>query len=158
MLGGKWDQLPPNAWQPFGFGTRGCIGRAFAWQEMQLVISSIIQRFDLSMVDPSYTLKLKQSLTIKPDHFSIQAKLRSDRVVPSLLSAPAATPTRLSAPALRGVEASGRQPIYILFGGNSGTCESFANRVATAAFTNGMWYSVTHDSGPHVLEKASQLR
>ena len=29
--------LPPNAWKPFGNGKRGCIGRAFAWQEALLV-------------------------------------------------------------------------------------------------------------------------
>jgi cytochrome P450/NADPH-cytochrome P450 reductase len=32
-----FDKLPKNAWKPFGNGMRGCIGRAFAWQEAQLV-------------------------------------------------------------------------------------------------------------------------
>jgi cytochrome P450 / NADPH-cytochrome P450 reductase len=37
MLGEAFDKLPPNAWKPFGNGKRGCIGRAFAWQEALLV-------------------------------------------------------------------------------------------------------------------------
>ena len=66
----------PNAWQPFGFGLRACIGRAFAWQEVILVMASIIQKFDLEMVDPNYELEILQSLTIKPKNFRIKAKLR----------------------------------------------------------------------------------
>lgn len=38
MLDEEFKRLPPNAWKPFGNGKRGCIGRAFAWQEALLVI------------------------------------------------------------------------------------------------------------------------
>ncbi|KAJ7257292.1 fatty acid hydroxylase [Mycena rebaudengoi] len=58
MLDGKFEALP------FGYGVRACIGRAFAWQEVLLVMSSLIQKFDLSFVDPSYVMNLKQTLTI----------------------------------------------------------------------------------------------
>jgi cytochrome P450/NADPH-cytochrome P450 reductase len=37
MLEENFNKLPKNAWKPFGNGARGCIGRAFAWQESQLV-------------------------------------------------------------------------------------------------------------------------
>jgi len=37
MLDKNFNKLPKNAWKPFGNGSRGCIGRAFAWQEAQLV-------------------------------------------------------------------------------------------------------------------------
>ncbi|KAJ3787486.1 cytochrome P450, partial [Lentinula aff. detonsa] len=73
MLKENFELLPPNAWQPFGFGMRSCIGRAFAWQEMCLVLSSIVQRFDLSLVDPSYELQITQAITIKPKDFRILA-------------------------------------------------------------------------------------
>jgi cytochrome P450 / NADPH-cytochrome P450 reductase len=95
MLDGKFEALPVsicslhiqvlsrtninfqrNAWQPFGYGLRACIGRAFAWQEAILVMASIVQKFDLELVDPNYELELQQSLTIKPKNLRIRAKLR----------------------------------------------------------------------------------
>ncbi|KAJ3999405.1 cytochrome P450 [Lentinula boryana] len=76
MLKENFELLPPNAWQPFGFGMRSCIGRAFAWQEMCLVLSSIVQRFDLALVDPSYELQTTQAITIKPKDFRILARQR----------------------------------------------------------------------------------
>ncbi|TFY58023.1 hypothetical protein EVJ58_g6664 [Rhodofomes roseus] len=72
MLGGKFEALPSNAWQPFGFGMRACIGRAFALQEMLLITALIFQRFDVMMDDPSYELAIKQTLTIKPKDFRIR--------------------------------------------------------------------------------------
>ncbi|KAE9403346.1 cytochrome P450 [Gymnopus androsaceus JB14] len=77
MLDGRFDSLPPNSWQPFGFGARGCIGRPFAWQEVSLVMASIVQKFDLSFVDPAYNLELKQTLSLKPKDLFIHAKLRN---------------------------------------------------------------------------------
>ena len=68
---------------------RACIGRPFAWQEVILVYASIVQKFDLEMVDPSYTLELHQSLTIKPKNFYIRASLRTDG--PALISIPSAS-------------------------------------------------------------------
>ncbi|THU90609.1 cytochrome P450 [Dendrothele bispora CBS 962.96] len=76
MLNGKFESLPPNAWQPFGYGMRSCIGRSFAWQEMCLVLASIVQHFDLSLADPSYVLEMTQAITIKPKNFYIHAKPR----------------------------------------------------------------------------------
>lgn len=37
MLEEGFHKLPANSWKPFGNGKRGCIGRAFAWQEALLV-------------------------------------------------------------------------------------------------------------------------
>ena len=60
------EKLPPNAWKPFGNGQRACIGRPFAMQEAQLVMSMILQRFDLIEEDPSYQLWSAETLTLKP--------------------------------------------------------------------------------------------
>jgi cytochrome P450/NADPH-cytochrome P450 reductase len=76
MLDENFDQLNkefPNAWKPFGNGTRGCIGRPFAWQEALLVIAILLQNFDFEFEDPNYTLALKQTLTVKPANFKIRA-------------------------------------------------------------------------------------
>ncbi|KAK0486339.1 fatty acid hydroxylase [Armillaria novae-zelandiae] len=128
MMDGKFEALPPNAWQPFGFGLRGCIGRPFAWQEVMLVLTSIIQKFDLSLADPSYTLQISQSLTIKPKDLKIQAKLRTNGPHISSMSHPH---PRIMEPA------DSKSPLYVLYGSNTGTSEAFAQRIASEAATYG---------------------
>ena len=59
-------KMPRHAYKPFGNGQRACIGRQFAMTEATLVLGMILQRFKL--VDHTrYQLKIKESLTIKPD-------------------------------------------------------------------------------------------
>ncbi|KAJ8077444.1 hypothetical protein PM082_001874 [Marasmius tenuissimus] len=134
MMDGKFEALPPNAWQPFGFGMRGCIGRPFAWQEVALVMASVFQKFQLEFVDPSYNLELKQALTVKPKDPFIRARLRSNG--PPLFTAP-----RGQAKAASAVESGisvlaasdKRVPMYLLYGSNTGTSEAFAQRVGNDA-------------------------
>ena len=75
------EKLPPNAWKPFGNGQRACIGRPFAMQEAQLLMSMILQRFDLIEDDPSYQLTVAETLTLKPQGFRIRVKRRGRRLV-----------------------------------------------------------------------------
>ncbi|KAF5368039.1 hypothetical protein D9758_004480 [Tetrapyrgos nigripes] len=131
MLDGKFEALPPNAWQPFGFGTRGCIGRPFAWQEIQLVMSSVVQKFDLYLDDPAYTLELQQGLTVKPKNLRIRAKLR--HTAPRLYATPSSQllPERTQNQSKSSVTpVAARKPMYILYGSNTGTSEGFAQRIA----------------------------
>lgn len=138
-LDGKFEALPPNAWQPFGFGMRACIGRAFAWQEILILMASIVQKFDLVMDDPSYDLRLKQALTIKPDGFYIRAIPRAGKhalVAPrssTLLSHGTTVPKPVSVSS----DGAQKQPLYVLYGSNTGTAESFAQRIASEAPTHG---------------------
>ncbi|CAF4142080.1 unnamed protein product, partial [Rotaria sp. Silwood1] len=55
---------------------RACIGRSFAWQESLLTIALILKHFNLEFVDPSYNLRIKQTLTIKPEGFKIRVRSR----------------------------------------------------------------------------------
>ncbi|NRB04093.1 MAG: cytochrome P450, partial [Rhodobacteraceae bacterium] len=70
---------PASAYKPFGNGQRACIGRQFAIQEATLIIGMILQRFEL-IDHTNYELKIKESLSIKPDGFKMKVKLRDDIV------------------------------------------------------------------------------
>ncbi|TCD71958.1 hypothetical protein EIP91_000090 [Steccherinum ochraceum] len=135
MMNGKFEALPPNAWQPFGFGSRACIGRALAIQEAQIALACVVQKFNLSMADPNYELQLKQSLTLKPNHFYIHASPRADkahlRISQPSTSAPKGPPAKgpNSAPGSQ----DGGHPLHVLYGSNTGSSESFAQRIASDA-------------------------
>ncbi|OBZ71165.1 hypothetical protein A0H81_08482 [Grifola frondosa] len=169
MLDAKFEALPPNAWQPFGFGTRACIGRPFAWQEAQIALVSVLQKFDLTLEDPSYELALKQTLTIKPNNFFIHAIPRAGK--PRLLAVPSSTLLQSEGGAPAGAakavvvdDGTPKQSLYVLYGSNTGSSEAFAQRIATDASSYGFRASIgTLDSatarvptdGPVVIITAS---
>jgi cytochrome P450/NADPH-cytochrome P450 reductase len=62
--------------QPFGTGVRAYIGRAFAWQEALMVMAMLLQNFSFQLDDPSYNLRIKQTLTIKPLGLKMRSTLR----------------------------------------------------------------------------------
>ncbi|MGW5161842.1 cytochrome P450, partial [Nonomuraea wenchangensis] len=62
----------PAAYKPFGNGERACIGRQFALTEARLALAMILRRFALSDPD-AYRMKIKQTLTLKPDGFTLRA-------------------------------------------------------------------------------------
>jgi cytochrome P450 / NADPH-cytochrome P450 reductase len=130
------EQLPPNSWKPFGNGQRSCIGRGFALQEATLFLAMMLQRFDLSAADPNYQLKIKQTLTIKPDGLHMYARRRPVKIV----EAGSAAPQRATAPDRQAV-ANGI-PIRVLYGSNAGTSQAFAQRIANDARSRGYTSSV----------------
>lgn len=132
------EQLPPNAWKPFGNGGRACIGRGFAMQEAQMVLTMILQRFTLTEVDPGYQLKIAETLTLKADGFRVHARRRDDVAIRSRSKIPASAPRTLS-PASASAEAAGgaTTPLLVLYGSNSGSCEAFAGRIAQEAAAQG---------------------
>ncbi|HYX51254.1 MAG TPA: cytochrome P450, partial [Ktedonobacteraceae bacterium] len=71
------QRRPNNAYKPFGTGQRACIGRQFAMQEATLVLAMLLQRFHL-IDHKRYQLKIKQTLSLKPDGLTIQVKKRTD--------------------------------------------------------------------------------
>lgn len=132
------SQLPPNAWKAFGNGARACIGRPFALQEAQLVLAMMLQRFDFVLDDPSYTLKIRETLTLKPDGLRIRARARRPAgasVRGTLPVAPSKVPAE---PAVsRSAAAGDATPLLVLYGSNTGSCEAFANRIAGDAPSRG---------------------
>ncbi|KAF7551931.1 hypothetical protein G7Z17_g4675 [Cylindrodendrum hubeiense] len=131
----------PNSWKPFGNGMRGCIGRPFAWQEALLVMVMLLQNFNF-VLDPNYTFDVKQTLTIKPKDMHMRAILR-DGLTPTTLERRLAGIVKPEKKAARAAtngateDSESGVPVTILYGSNSGTCESLARRVATDAAAHG---------------------
>ena len=69
---------PTNAFKPFGNGQRACIGQQFAMQEATLVLGMILRRFEL-IDHANYQLRVKETLTIKPEGFTMKVRLRGRR-------------------------------------------------------------------------------
>jgi cytochrome P450/NADPH-cytochrome P450 reductase len=122
-------------------------GRAFAWQEAIIALATIFQRFEFRMGEPSYTLELKQSLTIKPDGFYFYATPRpcAPAPAPALVvgtktTAPTSdnkSDTHVSAGDTGKGKDGETMPLHVLYGSNTGSSEAFAQRIASAASGKG---------------------
>lgn len=132
------EEFPDN-WKPFGNGKRACIGRPFAWQEALLAMAILFQNFNFTMVDPNYHLEIKETLTLKPDHFNMRAALRHG-MTPTELEHHLAG-NRVGDQGSRQVKGKAapeagkgkEKPLAIYYGSNSGTCEALAQRLASDA-------------------------
>ena len=122
---------PVHAYKPFGNGQRACIGRQFAMQEATLVLGMILQRFQL-IDHTGYQLKIRESLSIKPDGFRMKVKLRHDvvRGTGRVEAEPEAAPETVRRP-------SHGTPALVLYGSNLGTTEEIARHLARQAEVNG---------------------
>ena len=130
------DALPPNAFRPFGSGQRACIGRQFALQEATLVLGMLMQRFEF--VDhANYQLKIKESLTLKPDGLTITVRPRAGRTWGSTrVRCGGGRDPRSPALAVAPADRHGT-PLLVLFGSNLGASEDIASRIARDASDRG---------------------
>ncbi|MGW2466922.1 bifunctional cytochrome P450/NADPH--P450 reductase [Streptomyces bauhiniae] len=111
-----------HLFKPFGNGERACIGRQFALHEATLLLGLLVHRYRL-LDHADYQLKIKASLTIKPDGFSLKLARRTNDerrkpVATSVISGAkdaAATVRRATGTALT-----------LLHGSNLGTCSGIA--------------------------------
>ncbi|KXT16759.1 hypothetical protein AC579_5468 [Pseudocercospora musae] len=141
FLNGGVQSLPPNSWKPFGTGARACIGRAFAEKEMVMNVAMVLQHVQLEFAHPNYDLKLKSTLTIKPDGFRIRVKRRPGKSLYTGIPGGMQEHHEANARPLATSQArpdEGGKPLAIFFGGNSGTCEGFAQELQTSAASQGI--------------------
>ncbi|KAF1345633.1 cytochrome P450 [Lizonia empirigonia] len=87
----------------------------------------------LSLDDPSYQLRIKQTLTTKPDGFRMRARLREkwaavrERALGALVGHGG---MHIEQTKKISEEASTKVPIHIYYGSRTGTCEALASRLA----------------------------
>jgi cytochrome P450 / NADPH-cytochrome P450 reductase len=124
-------RIPAHAWKPFGNGQRSCIGSAFAIQEATLVLAMLLQRFEFWEPAP-YELVIRETLTLKPQGFKIQARLRKP-----IQRGVTTKPEAAAAPAAQAAAAGHGTPLLLLYGSNSGASEAFARQIASDGATRG---------------------
>ncbi|KAF4550017.1 Cytochrome P450-like protein 65 [Elsinoe fawcettii] len=153
MMEENFSKLPKEAWKPFGNGMRGCIGRPFAWQEALLTVALLLQTFDFTASDPNYQLKIQSTLTIKPKNFHMRAAMRRPEAISNMTfhgeddHAKEATKQRQA----KTTTGPGKDAptLSIYYGSNTGTCESLASSLASAAASHGF------NSKVDILDKAA---
>ncbi|SDP75260.1 cytochrome P450 / NADPH-cytochrome P450 reductase [Streptomyces sp. cf386] len=135
------EERPVHLFKPFGSGERACIGRQFALHEATLVLALLIHRYRL-IDHTNYQLKIKQSLTLKPDEFTLNLARRAagERRLPA-----AAPVVASSAPAGQdgpGVRRATGTALTLLHGSNLGTCAGIARDLAADGDESGFAPSV----------------
>ncbi|MBD8500133.1 cytochrome P450 [Paenibacillus sp. CAU 1523] len=133
-------KVPNHAYKPFGNGERACIGMQFAMHEAILALGMILKHFE--MIDyRNYQLKIKETLTLKPDEFSIRVKQREHKESASMSSqqwiignATVSTEVNLHDNVKEEpVTSKDSSSILVLYGSNLGTAEGIARELANTA-------------------------
>lgn len=120
-----------HAYKPFGNGMRACIGRQFAMVEAKLALAMILRKFAIS--DPhGYRLRIKETLSIKPDAFTMRVRLRGAHE--RLSVAPSAP--KVEATPVAAVSGTG-QRLTVLYGSSLGTARDIAAEIAERANLDG---------------------
>jgi len=116
----------PHAFKPFGTGERACIGRQFALHEATMLLAMLVHRYRLHD-HADYRLTVKETLTLKPDGFTLTLTPRTtaDREHAQLPGAARRQDTVADERALPARVHSGTRALF-LHGSNYGTCREFA--------------------------------
>jgi cytochrome P450/NADPH-cytochrome P450 reductase len=123
------SKIPAHAYKPFGNGQRACIGMQFALHEATLVLGMILQHFEL-IDHTNYQLKIKQSLTLKPDQFTLRVKARDKKVSQNQVPDTVITQRQVKPVTINGIN---DRPLLVLYGSNMGTAERIAHELAETA-------------------------
>ncbi|WP_330316138.1 bifunctional cytochrome P450/NADPH--P450 reductase [Streptomyces platensis] len=129
----------PHAYKPFGTGERACIGRQFALHEATMLLALLAHRYRL-IDHGDYRLRIKETLTLKPDGFTLTLAARTPADRAAVRAALAVLPggaegTGNDAATDEGLPTRVPQGtgLLLLHGSNYGTCREFAERLADEA-------------------------
>ena len=129
----------PHAYKPFGTGERACIGRQFALHEATMLLALLAHRYRL-IDHRDYQLRIKETLTLKPDGFTLTLAARTPADRAAVRAALAVLPGGAASTGGDAATDEGlptRVPqgtgLLLLHGSNYGTCREFAERLADEA-------------------------
>ncbi|PLS07307.1 cytochrome P450 [Neobacillus cucumis] len=125
--------IPHHAFKPFGNGQRACIGQQFAMHEATLLIGMILKQFEF--IDyTNYQLKIKETLTFKPDNLYIKVLPRiSESSVTFIHEKPMPLNHGNRVQTEKTNWNSHNTPLLVLYGSNMGTAEGIAHDLAVSA-------------------------
>jgi len=122
----------PHAYKPFGNGERACIGRQFAMVEAKIAMAMLLRAFVVG--DPhGYRLRIKETLSIKPDEFTMRVRVRAPHE--RIAAAPVAQAMEPAGEVSR-VSGTGRR-FAVLYGSSLGTARDIAEEIAERATLDG---------------------
>lgn len=125
-------QIPHHAYKPFGNGQRACIGQQFALHEATLVLGMVLRQFEI-IDHTNYQLKVKETLTLKPEDFTMRVRPRETQTHLSFTAMPIAEPVKQEKPTGMPVIEAHNTPLLVLYGSNMGTAEGIARDLAETA-------------------------
>jgi cytochrome P450 / NADPH-cytochrome P450 reductase len=128
------NKIPHHAFKPFGNGQRACIGQQFALHEATLVLGMILKHFNL-IDHANYQLKVKETLTLKPDGLTMKVSPRHDFDSFALMYDEAIASVQMDNSHLERFANSTAHhtPLLVLYGSNLGTAEGIARILAETA-------------------------
>ncbi|MCH0539254.1 cytochrome P450 [Streptomyces sp. MUM 203J] len=115
-----------HLFKPFGNGERACIGRQFALHEATLLLGLLVHRYRL-IDHGDYRLRVKQTLTLKPDAFTLKLARRTTEERRGPVVAVSGTGAGCGVGTAR--RASGTT-LTLLYGSSLGTCAGIARDLA----------------------------
>lgn len=137
-----YTKVPHHAYKPFGNGQRACIGMQFALHEGTLVLGMLLQHF--KFIDhKNYELDIKQSLTLKPENFTIQVQPRKQAAFHSSIPVTEKGEADSEMEKTREVQNSSIQSLnnwslLVLYGSDTGTAEGVARELADTLALHGV--------------------
>ena len=122
----------------------------------------LLQNFDFRLDNPTYELQIRSAMTIKPKDFYMRACLRKGVTASTLQHRLAGSGEvkgiKQAESELDSEPAASENGMTILFGSNTGTCQSFAQKLASDASHHGFRATVKDlDSGVNALPKSQPV-
>jgi cytochrome P450 / NADPH-cytochrome P450 reductase len=124
-------KIPHHAFKPFGNGQRACIGQQFALHEATLVLGMILKHFNL-IDHANYQLKVKETLTLKPDGLTMKVSPRHEFDSFALMHNETSAALQMDFSHLETFHAH-QTPLLVLYGSNLGTAEGIARILTETA-------------------------
>ncbi len=123
------SKVPHHAYKPFGNGQRACIGQQFALHEATLVLGMVLKHFEI-IDHTDYQLKIKETLTLKPDNFTMKVKVRKNPTAVAVMEESQQEQEKAQKIEADPKLAGHNTPLLVLYGSNLGTAEGIARELA----------------------------